>query len=377
MIYKNFQDFKISALGFGAMRLPVLNGDAGAVDEKAVGEMIRYAVEHGINYFDTAWGYHNGQSELVMGRALSAYPRERYYLASKFPGYDLSNLDRVEEIFEKQLQKCGVDYFDFYLIHNVCELNIDGYLDPKYGIVDYLLRQKQNGRIRRLGFSAHGSLSTMKRFLDAYGADMEFCQLQLNYLDWTLQNAEEKLKLVREYRLPVWVMEPLRGGRLASLTPEQENRLRALRPEESVPAWAFRFLQSLSDVTVTLSGMSNMEQLRQNVEIYETEKPLSQEETTALLDVAQSILGDRFLPCTSCRYCTTHCPMQLNIPELLALSNEHAVTGGGFIVHMAMAATPDDKKPSACLGCRKCEEVCPQQIRISEAMSDFARRLNG
>lgn len=183
MIYRDFQDLKLSALGMGAMRLPVMAGDDSAIDEAATAEMVAYAMERGINYFDTAWGYHGGHSEEVMGRVLSRYPRESFYLATKFPGYDLSNMDQVEAIFEKQLKKCGVEYFDFYLFHNVCEMNIDAYLDEKYGIYPYLMKQKKAGRIRHLGFSAHGSYEVMKRFLEAYGSEMEFCQIQLNYLD--------------------------------------------------------------------------------------------------------------------------------------------------------------------------------------------------
>ena len=171
MVYKNFQDLKLSALGMGAMRLPVIDGDDARIDESVAQEMVDYAMEHGVNYYDTAWGYHNGNSELVMGKALSKYPRDSYYLATKFPGYDLSNMDKVEEIFEKQLEKCGVDYFDFYLFHNVCEMNIDAYLNREYGIYEYLLKQKKEGRIRHLGFSAHGSVEVMKRFLEAYGKD--------------------------------------------------------------------------------------------------------------------------------------------------------------------------------------------------------------
>ena len=195
MIYRDFQDLKLSALGMGAMRLPVVEGDDARIDVPAAQAMVDYAMEHGVNYYDTAWGYHNGQSELVMGEALKKYPRDSFYLATKFPGYDLSNMDKVQEIFEKQLEKCQVEYFDFYLFHNVCEMNIDAYLDPKYGIYDYLVSQKKAGRIRHLGFSAHGSYDVMKRFLEAYGKDMEFCQIQLNYLDWSFQDAKAKMEL--------------------------------------------------------------------------------------------------------------------------------------------------------------------------------------
>ena len=255
-MYKD--NIKLSKLGLGAMRLPqTAPRFAGPIDESKAQEIIDYCMALGVNYYDTAYIYHGGKSEVVLGRALSKYPRESFYLTTKFPGYDLSNMDKVEEIFEKQLEKCGVEYFDFYLFHNVCEMNIDAYLDPKYGIYEYLLQQKKAGRIRHLGFSAHGSYDVMKRFLEAYGKDMEFCQIQLNYLDWSFQDAKAKVELLKEYHLPVWVMEPLRGGRLASLTPEETAKLQAMRPDEKVPAWAFRFLQSIPEVTMVLSGMSN------------------------------------------------------------------------------------------------------------------------
>ncbi len=375
MIYREFQGLKLSALGMGAMRLPVMDGDDSRIDEEAAKAMVDYAMSQGVNYYDTAWGYHGGQSELVMGRALKKYPRDSFYLATKFPGYDLSNMDKAEEIFEKQLEKCGVEYFDFYLFHNVCEMNIDAYLDPKYGIHEYLMRQKENGRIRHLGFSAHGSCDVMRRFLEAYGKDMEFCQIQLNYLDWKFQDAENKVKLLDEYRIPVWVMEPLRGGKLASLAEEDEAKLTALRPEEKIPAWAFRFLQSLPEVTVTLSGMSNMEQLQENIRTFGEERPLNEEERQTLLDIADGMVKKIAVPCTACHYCVSHCPQGLDIPHLLSLYNEHSFTGGGFIAPMALSAISKDKWPSACIGCRSCEAVCPQQIKISEVMADFAAKL--
>ena len=375
MVYKNFQDLKLSALGMGAMRLPVIDGDDARIDESAAQEMVDYAMEHGVNYYDTAWGYHNGNSELVMGKTLSKYPRDSYYLATKFPGYDLSNMDKVEEIFEKQLEKCGVEYFDFYLFHNVCEMNIDAYLNREYGIYEYLLKQKKEGRIRHLGFSAHGSVEVMKRFLEAYGKDMEFCQIQLNYLDWSFQDAKGKVELLNQHNIPVWVMEPLRGGKLASLTEEETAKLKELRPEETVPAWAFRFLQSLPSVTVVLSGMSDMTQMQENIRTFEEDKSLNDGEMKALLQMADEMVSKIALPCTACHYCVSHCPQELDIPGLLALYNEHCFTGGGFIAPMAMSAIPEDKRPNSCIGCRSCEAVCPQQIKISEAMADFAQKL--
>lgn len=374
MVYKNYKDLKLSALGFGAMRLPTADGNPDApIDEKKTADMVAYAIAHGVNYFDTAYGYHDGNSEVVMGKVLGEYPRDRFYLATKFPGYDLANMDKVEAIFEEQLKKCNVDYFDFYLFHNVYEKNIEPYMDRKYGIMDYLMKQKENGRIRHLGFSAHGRYDTMKRFLEAYGDRMEFCQIQLNYLDWKLQDAKAKVELLREYNIPVWVMEPLRGGRLASLSHKNEEKLKALRPDEKIPAWGFRFLQSVPEVTMVLSGMSSMEQMKENIATFAEDKPVTDEEMETLMEVTDSMLD--ILPCTACRYCTTHCPQKLDIPTLLALYNEVRFANG-LITHMAVEAMPEDKRPHACIGCQSCEAVCPQQIEIAKAMVDFTEKLN-
>ncbi len=374
MIYKEFQDINLSSLGMGCMRLPTKGSDS-EIDVDKVKEMVKLAFSKGVNYVDTAWGYHNGQSEIVMGEVLKDYPRDSFYLATKFPGYDLNNINKVEEIFEKQLKKLQVDYVDFYLFHNVCELNINQYLDPQYGIYDYLMEQKKNGRIKHLGFSAHGNLDTMERFLEAYGKDMEFCQIQLNWLDYEFQFANKKLELLKKYNIPVWVMEPVRGGALANLPKAYEEKLKELRPNETPVGFAFRFLQSFDDVCVTLSGMSNMEQLSQNIETFAKDEPLNDEEFNTLLGFAKQMTSKGTLPCTKCKYCTTHCPMKLDIPWLIELYNEHVYSNGGFLPSMGISALEENKKPTACLNCKACEKVCPQNIKISEMMKDFSEKI--
>ena len=374
MIYNDFQNIKLSALGFGTMRLPTGPGGDKDILEDEAARMFDCAYENGVNYYDTAWGYHFGLSEVVTGKMLSRYPRDSFYLADKFPGYDVSNMDKVESIFEEQLKRCKVEYFDFYLFHNVFEGNVDYYLDEKYGILEYLLRQKENGRIRHLGFSGHGAMPVLEKFLNAYGKHMEFGQLQLNYLDWDFQKAKEKLELLKKWNLPAWVMEPLRGGKLSNLPPEVSKRLRKMR-DVTDTEWALRFLQSLPEVTVTLSGMSSYEQTRENVETYRERKPLSDEEMAALLKEAEGMVSEGALPCTACRYCVSHCPMGLDIPDLIGLYNEHKVTGGGFIAPMAVAALPQEKKPSACIACRSCEAVCPQGLPIADTMAEFSKML--
>lgn len=376
MIYNNFQGISLSALGMGNMRLPVLEGNDSMIDTETAREMIAYCMESGINYYDTAYGYHGGQSELVVGEILKDYDRDSFYLASKFPGYDLQNMPKVREIFEEQLEKCQVEYFDFYLFHNVCEMNIDAYLDPQYGIFDYLMEQKKNGRIRHLGFSAHGSNACISRFLEAYGKDMEFGQIELNYFDYKFQDAKGKAELLEKWNIPIWVMEPVRGGQLASLSEEATAKLKAARPDEEVPAWAFRFLQSLPGVTVTLSGMSDLQQVKDNIATYESEKPLNEQEMELILGIADDMIRKTTVPCTGCHYCTSHCPKHLDIPFLLKSYNEAVVAGSGtFIASMALASVDPDKQPDSCIGCRSCEKVCPQTIHISEELKKFAEKM--
>ena len=367
MIYREFRALQLSALGFGTMRLPTLEG--GAIDEAQTMEMVRYAMEHGVNYFDTAYPYHGGMSEVVLGKALKEYPRESYYLATKYPGHQISAAYDPAAIFEEQLQKCGVEYFDFYLLHNVYENSIHTYMDPKWGIVEYFLEQKRQGRIRYLGFSSHGGMDNLTEFLDYCGAQMDFCQIQLNYLDWTLQNAKAKYELLTERGIPVWVMEPVRGGRLAKLSDVEEAKLKALRPEESIAAWGFRWLQELPNVTVTLSGMSNMAQMEDNIKTYLEEKPLSGEEHRVLEEIAAGMLDS--IPCTGCRYCCDGCPMGLEIPMLLDIYNDLRFSPA-FTVAMLMEALPKEKGPAACIGCGACQQMCPQGIQIPELLKECA-----
>ena len=376
MIYNDFGNLKLSALGMGNMRLPVRNGNDNDIDVEAAREMISFCMKSGLNYYDTAYGYHGGNSELVVGELLKEYERSSFYLASKFPGYDLSNMTKVEEIFEEQIKKCQVEYFDFYMFHNVCEMNIDEYLNPEYGIFNFLMEQKKKGRIRHLGFSTHGDINCITRFLEAYGEHMEFCQIELNYFDYRFQNAKGKVRLLEEWNIPVWVMEPVRGGQLAELTPDAEARMREARPDEDIPAWAFRFLQSIPGVTVTLSGMSDMKQLKANISTYDESKPLDEDEMKMILGIADEMISRTTVPCTGCHYCISKCPKGLDIPFLLKQYNEAMVSGAGdFIASMALSSIPADKQPECCINCHSCERVCPQTIKISEELKKFVAKM--
>ena len=368
MIRNDFREVSLPRLGFGTMRLPMLTD--GSIDEAQVQRMVDCAMEHGVNYFDTAVPYHNGESEAVIGRCLAKYDRESYFLADKFPGHQIAETYDPAAMFESQLKKCGVEYFDFYLLHNVYEKSIDVYLDPKWGIVDYFVEQKRLGRIKHLGFSTHARPETLERFLDAVGEHMEFCQIQLNYLDWTLQKAKTKYNMLTRKGIPVWVMEPVRGGKLVSLPGEE--KLHELRPEEKTVAWAFRYLQGLENVKMILSGMSNMEQMTENIRTFEEYKPLTHREEAVLMELAEAIKGS--IPCTSCRYCCDSCPKGLDIPLMMNMCNDLQVQET-HTVTMLLEALPEEKRPQACIGCGRCTKMCPQNIEIPKHMKELAEKL--
>lgn len=375
MITKQFQELELSALGLGNMRLPVKNGNNEEIDVEETEKMIAYAMEHGINYFDTAWGYHGGNSETVVGNILKKYPRDSFYVATKFPGYDISCFGKHEEIFQEQLKKLQMDYVDFYLFHNVCEKNIEQYLDDSFGTKDYFKAQKASGKIKHLGFSVHGSLEVMRRFFEAYGDCIEFCQIQLNWFDWDFQHAKKKVDLCKEFHVPVWVMEPLRGGKLASMKEESVEKLKALRPEETVPAWSFRFLQSIPEVTMILSGMSNMDQIKENIQTFASFQPVTEEERQALFDIAKSMMTPKMLACTGCGYCLKYCPKSLDIPGFIEVYNEEMLSGYGFRAPMFVNSFPFERQPQNCAHCRLCENVCPQKLKVSDMMIALTLRV--
>ncbi|MBR5519254.1 MAG: aldo/keto reductase, partial [Clostridia bacterium] len=342
------------------------------IDEIATKAMVDRAMQAGINYYDTAYPYHGGHSEIILSRCLREYPRESYLLANKYPGHQIAESYNPAEIFEDQLKKCGVEYFDYYLLHNVYEKSVGVYTDPQWGIIDYFKEQKRLGRIRHLGFSTHASVNCLREFLDTCGDDMEFCQIQCNYLDWTLESAKEKYELLTERGIPVLVMEPLRGGKLANFTPEDTAALRALRPDESTAAWSFRFLQELPNVAIILSGMSSMAQLEDNLQTFADRNPLADGERALLLDIAESLKNA--IPCTACRYCCDGCPVGLDIPMLLSVYNNirYAPTTN---TAMVIEALPNEKQPSACIGCGACSAVCPQKLDIPSHLQAFAETL--
>lgn len=379
MLYKSFNNLKLSQLGMGNMRLPTI-GEHGPIDEEKAQLIIDKAYESGINYFDTAYRYHGGESETFIGKALKKYPRESWYLASKMPGHMMNykdgklgfqgylqgeSFDSISQIFEEQLQKCGVEYFDFYMLHNVCETAYDFYTNEELGVVDYLLAQKKAGRIRHLGISAHARVETLQKFLDKYDC-FEFAQIQLNYLDWVLQDAKGKYELLTSQNIPVWVMEPCRGGSLAKLDKKTEASFKALRPDDSIASWAFRFIKDLPNVQVVLSGMTELSQLEDNLKTFSGPAPMTNEEK-ALIKKAVEKLVD-LVPCTACRYCCEACPQGLDIPKLISIYNEISFDNSPLLNFVLNAMAPEEL-PSNCLSCGDCSKLCPQNIDIPDIMS--------
>lgn len=371
MIQRDFQNFSLPMLGMGTMRLP-LTKDGKAVDEVKTEEMVRYALEHGIRYFDTAWPYHNGTSELVIGKILRKFPRDSYYLADKYPGHQIAESYNPADTFETQLKKCGVDYFDFYLLHNINDLTLPTYTDPRWNILPYFREQKRLGRIRHLGFSTHATPEVLKTILELFGEDMEFCQIQMNYLDWSLQDAKAKYDMLTERGIPVWVMEPVRGGKLAQFTDEHAARMQVFRPEATAAEWSLRWLMQWSNVKMVLTGASSLEQLSENIAIFEKERPLTAAEDKALYAIAEKLKGA--IPCTACRYCIDGCPMGLDIPKLLSLYSDYRYSPT-FTVSAIVDSFPEDKRPSSCIACGACTHICPQHIAIPDELHSFADML--
>ena len=370
MMYQTLCGEKLSRLGMGNMRLPTKGERNGPIDEEKAQEIIDYLMASGVNYYDTAYMYHGGKSELFVGKALKKYPRDSYFLADKMPSYPLKEGKTPQEIFEEQLQKCGVDHFDFYLLHNLCEDSVPVFTDPEKGVIPYLLEQKKAGRIRHFGLSSHAKPETLKKFLDQYDF-FECVQLQLNYLDWEMQDAKQQYEIVTNYGVPVWVMEPCRGGRLASLTPEADAMLKVCQPERTIASWAFRYVMSLPNVGVVLSGMTQMDQAENNVATFSEGKNLTEEEQTVLHRALEQFRSQVIVPCTACHYCDG-CPMELDIPEILRLYNRYALNKSPMI-HMDMAELAH--QPEECIACGACQSKCPQNIAIPDVMEQFAAGL--
>ncbi len=366
MIYKLFKDISLSRLGMGNMRLPEAEGSSGPnakIDWAKAQEIIDYAMSHGINYYDTAYIYNDGDSERFLGSTLQKYPRDSYYLATKF---FIQSTPRPEPVFEEQLERLKTDHIDFYLLHSLSEENVEDYLNS--GCIDYFIEQQKKGRIRYLGFSSHAGVETLARFAGRHSWD--FAQLQINYFDWKYGEARELYRVLEERNIPIMVMEPVRGGRLADLTPEANALLKAAHPDWSIASWALRFVKTLPQVQVILSGMSSLEQIEDNVATFGDDQALSEGDTELLMSACEKFRSQIQIPCTACRYCCSGCPMEINIPEYLKIYNDYKVTGAWALSYLP--GVQSKGAPADCIGCGECASHCPQSIKVPELMAELA-----
>ena len=353
---------EISRLGYGGMRFPK-QGDQ--VDVEAAVALLRKAYEMGVNYFDTAVVYHKGESEKIFGKAFEIYDRSTYYLADKMSIWVCEDEQAMKDLFERQLKTLKTDYVDFYLVHS---LNRDHYKKVKeFHCVEFLQEMKRQGKIKHLGFSFHDTYPIFTQILDDY--DWDFVQIQLNYLDWQTQGAEQLYRELEKRNLPCMVMEPVRGGYLATLDEEHTKPFTQLHPDYSVASWAIRWVESLPQVAVVLSGMSDLAQLEDNVRMMTNFQPLNEQEQQAVEQVVESIRKVNDVPCTGCRYCMD-CPMGVDIPEIFAIyarlkifeKEKGFVEDYGEILEQGAGA---DK----CVLCGKCMRHCPQMIEIPNKLA--------
>lgn len=358
------------------MRLPLAEaGNFAAVDIAEVERMVDAFLERGFTYFDTAYMYHDFRSEEVVRRALvERHPRHSFTLASKLPTMFLKTEADQQRIFDEQLAKCGVDYFDYYLLHS---LNGTNYRTAqRLGSFDFAARMKAEGRIRHVGFSFHDSAELLDEILAAH-PETEFVQLQINYLDWDNASIQSHrcYDVARRHGKPVIVMEPVKGGSLAQVPPAAERIFRGVHPDRSTASWAIRYAASLDGVMMVLSGMSSMEQLLDNTEFMRDFRPLDQRERDAVA-AAVGIINDSIaIPCTACRYCVEGCPQRIAIPDCFALYNaDRQSVNHIFSIQQAYYdnLTQTHGRASECIGCRKCERICPQHLPIVDDLKRVA-----
>ena len=363
---REFKNQQISMLGFGTMRLPCktpLKREANPMIDYQKGEdLIDLAYQCGVNYFDTAYMYHSGKSEKFIGSALKKYPRESYYLADKLPIWMCPTKKDMERIFKKQLSRTGHDYFDFYLLHSLNGDNFDK--AEKFGAYDFLTQKKVEGKIKYLGFSFHGTIEDLERIVAAHKWD--FAQIQLNYLDWKNQDAQKQYEILTNAGIPVIVMEPVRGGKLANVTKDIEEMFKKADPDATPASWAMRFVGSKENVLTVLSGMYSIEQVQDNINTFTDFRPMDERELKICANAAAMINKSDIIPCTGCDYCAG-CPKDVKISTLFAIYNQ-LKTGEIDKTEAQSQYDRVDGKASLCIRCQKCADHCPQAIKIPELL---------
>ena len=364
--YRN-TEITMPLLGFGLMRLPQKDGN---VDYATSEKMVQMAMDAGCNYFDTAYMYLRGESEKFVGKVLSKFPRDKYFLTSKMPIAMMNSEADNERIFKEQLERTKAGYFDFYFLHWLNEAHWEK--AQRLKTLDFMKKMKAEGKIRRIGFSFHGGPEVLEKIAKSY--PWELAQIQLNYLDWTLYRSKEQYEILTKLGIPVVVMEPLRGGALANLNDEATRVFKAADPDASPASWAFRFAGSLPNVICVLSGMTKMEHLEDNIRTFTDFKPLDDKERATIEAALAAYRKTGAIPCTACRYCTP-CPVGVDIPRIFGLYNHYKVTGNYMQFRMIYDKLTEDERASACIGCGTCLKKCPQKINIPEELKKIDAEL--
>jgi len=364
MVKTDLQGNKVSWLGLGAMRLPTLEGEDVAMDWAASKVVIDACFDAGINYFDTAFAYNKTENEAVLGDSLQGRSRDSYFLATK---YAVSLDPDYKTVFEGQLERLKTDYIDFYHIHSVMDLNYQKYIDS--GCIEYFAEQKAAGRIKYLGFSTHSSPEVFEKFLGY--RDWDFVLMQLNAYDWVYGPTKEKYEMLEARKIPSVAMGPIRGGRIATLSPEAEAILKAARPEWSLTEWAFRWVKNRKNNKIALSGMGTVDMVLQNTPIFADNEGLSHEEEAIYYKAIKAFKKEMTIPCTDCKYCIDNdtCPSKINIPKFLDIYNSYKVDGAMVLRKMADV---EGGAPLECIGCGECSAVCPQNIDLVPIMHELA-----
>ena len=367
---------KMPKIGFGLMRLPETDG---VIDIDKVCKMADAYMEAGFNYFDTAYVYHGGNSEKAVKEAIvKRYPRDSFTIATKLPAWSIHSFEDRDKIFNEQLERCGVDYFDFYLLHSIEDGNNDDTY-VKYDCFNWGIQKREEGKIKHLGFSYHGTPELLVEIVDSH-PEIEFVQIQLNYADWDnpLVHSGKLYQILAERNIPIIVMEPCKGGKLANHDEECTEILKSVRPDMSVASWAFRFVGSLPGITTILSGMSTQEQLEDNMKTFKNFEPLSDEERQAVDKVIEAMFRVEQVGCTACRYCVDGCPMRISIPDVISAINTKRKFPGDMrpqFFYNGLVARDGNGKASDCIGCGQCEGVCPQHLPIIEILKEGVEKF--
>lgn len=365
----NFYE-NISLLGLGAMRLPM---NTNGIDYAELDKMIDIAIENGINYFDTAYVYHGGISEVALKKSLvQRYDRSQYILADKMSGWLVKERADFDKIFNEQLERLGVDYIDYYLLHSLDKSKLSVY--DKFQGYEWLKSLKLKGKVRHIGFSFHDTPELLEEFLKNH-LEMDFVQLQINYLDWDLIKSKECYEIARKYNMPISIMEPLKGGTLATMPLKIENMFKTTTPNMSTASWAFRFLAQQEGIMTILSGMSNVEQISENIELFKSIQPLNDNEKSTLKETLVEFSKLSTIPCTACKYCV-ECPKNIDIPSIFGTYNQYKRNPDNAWNAGMMYRTNIDVKATECIECRKCEGHCPQSIEIVKQLKVCHKTLS-